>query len=57
MILTPPSNAALAPTLALLALVVGLVVAAGPLSGHAAAIAAQLKAPQHYMDAVLGGTR
>ncbi|OJZ19335.1 MAG: monovalent cation/H+ antiporter subunit D [Thiobacillus sp. 65-29] len=56
-ILTPPSNAALAPTLALLALVVGLVVAAGPLSGHAAAIAAQLKAPQHYMDAVLGGTR
>ncbi len=55
--LTPPSNAALAPTFALLALIAGLVAAAGPLSGHAAAIAAQLKAPQHYMDAVLGGTR
>ncbi len=55
--LTPPSNVALAPTFALLVLVAGLVAAAGPLSEHAAAIAAQLKAPQHYMDAVLGGTR
>ncbi len=52
-----PANTALAPAVALLALIVGLVIAAGPLSEHAAAIASQLKAPQGYIDAVLGGAR
>lgn len=56
-VLEAPTNAALAPVVALLALIVGLVVAAGPLSAHAAAIAAQITAPQGYIDAVLGGAR
>jgi len=52
-----PTNAALAPVVGLLALVAGLTVAAGPLSEFTAATAAQLTAPQHYLDAVLGGAR
>ncbi|MFN3545213.1 MAG: monovalent cation/H+ antiporter subunit D [Thiobacillus sp.] len=53
--LAAPTNAALAPVVGLLALVVGLVVAAGPVSNFTAATAAQLTAPQTYIDAVLGG--
>jgi multicomponent K+:H+ antiporter subunit D len=55
--LPAPANAALAPVVGLLALIVGLVLAAGPLSDFTAATAAQLTAPQHYIDAVLGGAR
>jgi len=53
--LTSPANAALAPVIGLLGLVVGMVIWAGPLSDHAAAIAAQLLDPRQYIDAVLGG--
>jgi len=53
--LTSPTNAALAPVIGLLGLVVGMVIWAGPLSDHAAAIAAQLLDPRQYIDAVLGG--
>jgi multicomponent K+:H+ antiporter subunit D len=54
--LTAPANAALAPVVGLLGLVVGMVIWAGPLSDHAAAIAAQLLDPRQYIDAVLGVT-
>ena len=53
--LPAPTHAALAPVVGLMALIVGMVIWAGPLSEHAAAIAAQLTAPQPYLDAVLGG--
>ncbi len=49
-----PTTAALAPAAGLLLLVAGLTVWAGPASDFAAAAAAQLQAPQHYIDAVLG---
>ncbi len=52
--LTPPTPAALAPVAGLLLLGVGLVLWAGPLSRYATATAAQLLAPQHYIEAVLG---
>ncbi|MFN3750284.1 MAG: monovalent cation/H+ antiporter subunit D [Thiobacillus sp.] len=55
--LPAPTNAALAPVVGLLLLIAGLVAAAGPLSGYTAATAAQLSAPQDYIDAVLGGAR
>jgi multicomponent K+:H+ antiporter subunit D len=55
--LPAPTNAALAPVAGLLLLIAGLVAAAGPLSEFTAATAAQLRAPQDYIDAVLGGTR
>ena len=53
--LTPPTAGALAPIAGLLLLGIGLTVWAGPLSGYASATAAQLVAPQQYIDAVLGG--
>jgi multicomponent K+:H+ antiporter subunit D len=53
--LTSSANAALLPVVGLLGLVVGMVIWAGPLSDHAAAIAAQLLDPRQYIDAVLGG--
>ncbi|MDP3422007.1 MAG: proton-conducting transporter membrane subunit, partial [Thiobacillus sp.] len=53
--LTSPANAALAPVVGLLGLLIGMVIWAGPLSDHAAAIAAQLLDPRQYIDAVLGG--
>lgn len=52
--LTPPTYAALAPVAGLLLLIVGLVIWAGPLSDYTSATAAQLLAPQQYIDAVLG---
>ncbi len=52
--LPAPGVAALAPVAGLLALLVGLTVAAGPVSDYAAATAAQIAAPQTYIDAVLG---
>ena len=48
---------ALAPVAGLLALIVALTVAAGPVSDFAAATATQLMTPLDYIDAVLGGTR
>lgn len=47
--------AGLAPVIALLLLVAVLSVGAGAFSTYAGAIAAELLAPQHYIDAVLGG--
>lgn len=55
--LPTPSAAALVPVAGLLALIVGLTVAAGPVSEYATATAAQLVSPQRYVDAVLGETR
>ncbi|MEW6120605.1 MAG: monovalent cation/H+ antiporter subunit D [Pseudomonadota bacterium] len=52
-----PSLAALMPVVALLVLVLGLTVAAGPTTEYTAAIAAQVSAPQAYIEAVLGGAR
>ncbi|MHB1402611.1 MAG: monovalent cation/H+ antiporter subunit D [Thiobacillus sp.] len=52
--LTPPTTVALAPVAGLLLLVAGMVIWAGPLSGYASATAAQLLAPQQYIEAVLG---
>ena len=52
--LAPPITVALAPVGGLLLLVAGLVIWAGPLSGYASATAAQLLAPQQYIEAVLG---
>ncbi|MBW8369507.1 MAG: monovalent cation/H+ antiporter subunit D [Thiobacillus sp.] len=51
---TAPTVAALAPVAGLLLLVAGMVVWAGPLSDYASATAAQLLAPQQYIEAVLG---
>jgi multicomponent K+:H+ antiporter subunit D len=51
---SPPTVGALAPVAGLLLLVGGLTVWGGPLSGYTAATAAQLRAPQHYIEAVLG---
>jgi len=51
---TAPTVAALAPVAGLLLLVAGMVVWAGPLSDYATATAAQLLAPQQYIEAVLG---
>ncbi|MBI1285806.1 MAG: monovalent cation/H+ antiporter subunit D [Thiobacillus sp.] len=51
--LTPPTCAALAPVVGLLLLGIGLALWAGPLSQHTAATAAQLMAPQQYIEAVL----
>ena len=51
---TAPTGAALAPVAGLLLLVAGMVVWAGPLSDYATATAAQLLAPQQYIEAVLG---
>ena len=52
--LTPTTNAALAPIAGLLLLVSGLVIWAGPASDYASATAAQLLAPEQYINAVLG---
>jgi multicomponent K+:H+ antiporter subunit D len=52
-VLTPPTDAALAPVAGLLLLVMGLVIWAGPLSDYAHATATQLLQPQQYIDAVL----
>jgi multicomponent K+:H+ antiporter subunit D len=53
--LTPPGLGALAPVAGLLLLVIGLTIWAGPVSEYATGIAAQLRAPQQYIEAVLGG--
>ena len=50
----PPTSATLAPVAGLLLLIIGLTVWAGPISSYATATAAQLHAPQHYIEAVLG---
>ncbi len=51
---TPPTNAALAPVVGLLLLVIGMVIWAGPVSDYATATAAQLLQPRQYIEAVLG---
>ncbi len=51
---TPPALAALAPIAGLLLLIIGLMLWAGPLANYATATAAQLLAPQLYIEAVLG---
>lgn len=50
----PPTAATLTPVVGLLLLIIGLTVWAGPVSSYATATAAQLHAPQHYIEAVLG---
>jgi multicomponent K+:H+ antiporter subunit D len=52
--MAPPGAATLLPVAGFVLLVVGLTVWAGPLSDYAGATAAQLMAPQQYIDAVLG---
>ncbi len=52
---TPASAASLLPAAALLVLAIGVAVAAAPVAEYAAATAAQLTAPQQYIQAVLGG--
>jgi multicomponent K+:H+ antiporter subunit D len=52
----PPAPADLAPIAGLVLLVIGLVIWAGPLAAYATATATQLRAPQHYIEAVLGAT-
>ena len=52
----PPFDAgALLPVFGLLALTIGLTLAAGPLHAYASATAEQLLQPYHYVHAVLGG--
>ena len=52
----PPFDAgALLPIFGLLALTIGLTLAAGPLHAYASATAEQLLQPYHYVHAVLGG--
>jgi multicomponent K+:H+ antiporter subunit D len=52
--LEAPTASALAPTVALVLLVVVITVWAGPFTAYAGDTAAQLMAPQQYIDAVLG---
>jgi multicomponent K+:H+ antiporter subunit D len=52
--LIPPTVATLMPVAGLLLLIIGLTAWAGPLSSYATATAAQLHAPQQYIEAVLG---
>ncbi|MCU0809810.1 MAG: monovalent cation/H+ antiporter subunit D [Thiobacillaceae bacterium] len=49
-----PTTGTLAPVAGLLLLVVGMTIWAGPVSDYAADTAAQLRAPQQYIEAVLG---
>jgi multicomponent K+:H+ antiporter subunit D len=49
-----PTAATLAPVAGLLLLVVGMTIWAGPVADYAADTAAQLRSPQHYIEAVLG---
>ena len=56
-VMAPPGTADLLPVAALVLLVVGLTLWAGPLSDYAAATAAQLMEPRQYIEAVLGGAR
>ena len=51
---TPPTATALMPIVGLLLLNISMVIGAGPLSRYATATAAQLLAPQNYIEAVLG---
>jgi multicomponent K+:H+ antiporter subunit D len=54
--LMPPTVATLTPVAGLLLLILGLTFWAGPVSSYATATAAQLLAPQQYIEAVLGRT-
>jgi multicomponent Na+:H+ antiporter subunit D len=53
--LPPEQSVPLAPAVALLALALGLTVAAGPIHALAGAAAEQLLQPHQYIHAVLGG--
>ena len=48
------TGAELAPTMALVALLVALAAAAGPVTGYMRAASAQVFEPQGYVDSVLG---
>ena len=52
--LVRPTTCTLAPVAGLLLLVIGMTIWAGPVSDYAADTAAQLRAPQQYIEAVLG---